>query len=626
MNRPALALALLVASACTPSEDDPTPSTRIDWCDGPTEGRYAPVDDPQLAVFPDDLWTVDDDSYSTGQHVEVSGAAWLDEMPVGVVDVETPMSVLSGFGRQGGIVLRTWAPMGALPADAVASLVDPRLMLVDLESDPPTRIPYELQPSEDGTQIILQPLAILRPNTRHAVVLTRDAIAADGQCIAPSPTLRQLLVGDPDDARLARVAPRYREALGTMGLAPADVSLMTVFTTHDDAATLAAAAQDARERTYDWDTGPECTDEGELRHCRGTFTDNDYRDPLGAVLGSTPVATWTLPVDVWMPKGDGPFPTLLLGHPLGGSRGDGGRVAGDLVARGFAVVAADALHHGDHPTAMGLGSNPTDFLGLNLEDVKLDAFGLRGSFEQTPLDRVQLTQLVRQHPDLDGDGTDDLDLTRFGYLGISLGGLLGPGQMALDGDLRAGVFSVGGGNLILFARDTDITALVHPLLVTLLGSEDGLDRFLTAAAAAVDPADPAVLGASVLQDRYDDALSPDLLLPVAMADVVVPPSTGESLARGLALPHLPPVSWTVAGLGAGPTLPVTGNGPDGSTVGYFQFDRITIGDVVKPADHNDTPLSPESWTQTLHFFDTWAADGHAEIVDPYVELGTGPLP
>jgi hypothetical protein len=624
MNRVVLLLALL-ANACTPG-DNAAPDAPIDWCEGPTEGRFAPLDDPQLSVFPDDEWTVDDDSSPTGQRVDVSGAAWLEEMPLGVVDVELPLSVLSGWGRLGAMFLRTWLPMGELPTDSVASVTDPRLMLVDLDADPPQRVPYELSTGEDRTQLLVQPLRILRPGARHALILTRDALAADGQCVAPSSTLKQLLAGSPDDARLARVAPRYRDALTTLGMSPGDVSAMTVFTTHDDVATLAAAAADAREQSYDWSAPPTCTEEEALVHCTGTFDDHDYRDPLGAVLGASPVATWSLPVDMWLPKGEGPFPTLILGHPLGGSRHDGGTVADDLTAHGFALIAADALHHGDHPTANGMGSKPEEFLGLNLADVQIDPFALRGSFEQTPLDRVQLTQLVRQHPDLTGDGQADLDLERFGYLGISLGGLLGSGTLALDGDLRAGVFSVGGGDLILFARDTELTATFHPLFVSLLGSEDGLDRFLTVAQAAVDPADPATLGTAVLQGRYDDALAPDVLLPVAMADVVVPPSTGQMLARGLALPHLPPVAWTVSELTPGPALPMSGNGPDGSTVGYFQFDRVTDDDVVEPATHDGTPLSPESWTQTLHFFDTWAQDGHAEVIDPYVELGTPPLP
>ena len=96
----------------------------IDWCDGPTEGRFAPLDDPQLSVFPDDEWTIDDDSSPTGQRVDVAGAAWLEEMPLGVVDVEQPLGVLSGWGRLGAMFLRTWAPIGELPTDSVASVTE----------------------------------------------------------------------------------------------------------------------------------------------------------------------------------------------------------------------------------------------------------------------------------------------------------------------------------------------------------------------------------------------------------------------------------------------------------------------------------------------------------------------
>ena len=126
----------------------------------------------------------------------------------------------------------------------------------------------------------------------------------------------------------------------------------------------------------------------------------------------------------------------------------------------------------------------------------------------------------------------------------------------------------------------------------------------------------------MLEDRFDTGTAPDLLLPVSQFDDTVPPSSAKALARGLRLPHLAPVPDPVPGL----TVvegPLSANGPGGSTIAYFQLDRVTSG-AVQTATHNNVPGSDEVRWMTIGLFGGHLS-GEATVADPYAALGTPEL-
>ncbi len=621
MNR--LLPLLLLGCAPDPAPDTGAPAaTPLTFCEGPTAARYDPLDPDELVAFPDDAWTVADETSPTGRrlHVTAETMPWSETLVAPLKPIVAELNARSGFGRLSGVVLRFTGPVDPGPKDAAASVADAGLQWLDLSTDPPTRIPYEVKVGEVGDQLLLEPLVTLRAGAAHAVVMTTAHTDLAGGCVAPAPLTRDRLAGASDDPALdARVAGAVEAA----GVAPGDVSHVLVWTTHDDQGGVVAAARDAQSRDLDWETAPVCAGDGR-RTCEGAFVSTDYRED-GAVTDGTAQGTWTLPATIWLPAdADGPVPVVVYGHGINGRRGHGSWLMGMVEHLGVAVVALDALHHGDHPTADPDADLPAlPFLGLNLAEAELDARGLRGSFDQSALDRLQLLQLLRQHPDVDGDGAPDLDMDQLAYLGVSLGGLMGPSLMALDGDVRAGVLDVGGGKLTAFTTDTAVVAELRPVIDALIGPPDAFARMLQPFQSAVDPSDPAVWGAHVLEDRLDAALAPDLLFPVAMNDDTVPPSSAKALARGLGLPHLTPAPDPVDTLDevAGP---LSGNGPDGATVAYFQLDRVTRGDGVEAADHGNVPGSEEGRWMTVGFLESHLA-GAAVIADPYAALGTPSL-
>ncbi|MCA9538725.1 MAG: hypothetical protein KC620_07550, partial [Myxococcales bacterium] len=384
-----------VVDAMRPAPDMRVPDAAlgVPFCEGGTTHLYAPFESSTLQLFPDDLLTMDADDSPTGVRLAIDPEQfpWMANVPRLLATIFADLDGLSGFATYGAIVMRFSDPIGEVPADAAASVDSNALMLLDLSTTPPTHVPYVVRRSEGDRAIIVQPLRPMRVGTRHALVATTELHDAAGDCIAPGPTMRGLLAEGVEDPRLARMAPRYAEVLDAADLLPEQISAMAVFTTHRETDVMAAVAADIRERAYDWDGDRECEDAENWRQCEGQFEAWDYRDGK-AILTPAPKAPWTLPVSTWLPReGQGPWPTIFVGHGLGAGRYQAARLAELYCPAGFAVVAMDAMRHGDHPTsAHGDGQDTAlSFLGLNLAGLQIDGQTLVGNFNQTVVDRLQ---------------------------------------------------------------------------------------------------------------------------------------------------------------------------------------------------------------------------------------------
>jgi hypothetical protein len=115
-----------------------------------------------------------------------------------------------------------------------------------------------------------------------------------------------------------------------------------------------------------------------------------------------------------------------------------------------------------------------------------------------------------------------------------------------------------------------------------------------------------------------------VLLQVGVYDEVVPKTSGYALARAMRLPHMQPVAEEVDFLQS-VGGPLAGNGVDGATHAFFQFDRVTNRGRVGEARHVETPTSEEGQLQMRAFVEGWLENGLPEVIDPYAELGTPEL-
>lgn len=636
MNRALICPILLGLAACACDDGgDPTPldlpdaaiDAAIDaapepatFCEGATAQRYAPFESAELELFPDDLLTRADPDSPTGLRLDPGVAAWAAEVPRPMENLIAEMSALSGFGHNGAIVLRFDGPIAPWGGTVEGSTGDDRLMLFDLDQDPPARVPYSVLASDGGATWIVQPERPLRGGARHGLVLVTED--ADGGCVAPSPTMQALLTDTADDPRLTALAPRYADLLDAAGLTAHAVSAATVFTAHDDTAILHAIAEALPEHPAEWVERPTCGGQRN-RSCSGTVRLWDYRDD-GAILTAEPKASWELPVAFRLPRAAG-APILFMGHGLSSSRGEIGRAADAWVPAGFGFVAMDAMGHGAHPTAPDdddAVARVTAFLGLDLSTLRIDSRRMTGNFDQTAIDRLQLVDLLRREPDLDGDGSADLDPARIGYYGISLGGLMGPALLALDPQIELGVLQVPGGRLATFATASGPVEQFKPIITNLFGSEARFERLLPVLQAAVDRADPATWAARVMRRPGGP---PHLLMQISTFDEIVPPATGEALARAFGLPHVGQIIQPVPLLEPQST-PTQLNLGGAASGGFTQLDRVGDDRSPRPSSHDSAPDSAQAHHQIRAFINPWP-DGEApEIVDPYGERDTAPLP
>lgn len=592
-----------------------------DTCAGPTTHVYDPLVSSRLDAWPDDVFTRVDENSPTDLRVEVVGTPWFDALPELFQGIATGVHGASGFGTQAELFVRFDGPVGTLPTVEESTTTD-AIQLWDLDRDPPERVPFEARTAAGDQQIMLLPVGPLRPKTAHALVVTAAQTDSEGRCMAPSPVLKSVLDRTPTAPWDDRVKPTKR-LLRELSIERDAVTALLTFTTHADHLDFLEAGQQARDEEQAWAGGFSCEARDGHRVCETTFDPYDFRGPDTLVV---PNATerYSVPVTFWLPDGIEDPPLIVFGHGLGQQRGDAEEFADLVLSLGMAMVASDALFHGDHPTSDGT-SDPTAFLGLRLSGgIGFDLAGMRSSFDQSNLDRRQLVTLLGEHPDVDGDGTPEFDPDRLAYVGVSLGGILGSGLLTLSDDLDAAVLAIAGGNLVSIVRDTDAVAPFRSLFVNLAGGEEQLEAAYSVLQTAIDPSDPALFASTVLQRRVTEGPAPHLLLPVATDDEVVPFDAGRALARALGLPHVRPLAVPVAGLDDAGAAPLSGNGPDGATVGYFQYDRMTLNGELQASRHVMV-RSEEFGEQLRHFLDTWI-DGSPVILDPFATRQTPPLP
>lgn len=592
----------------------------------PTTFAYAPTTGALPGPFPDDLLTEVAPESPSGLRVAVSETwgPWLESLPPNLAAVYTQLDGLDGFGTTAEILLPFDGRLGTVPDAAVQVLA--------LDGEPAEPVPVDIELLDEGRLLALRPRLPLRPLTRYGVVVTNAVRDVTGGCVAPGSDLASLLDGSAADESLARLIPGYQGVLERAELAPEDLSAALVFTTQSVTSSAVAVADDIRTRTFGWETPPTCTDRNDFRHCEGTFEAHDYRAGAGEI-DVHPTATYEVPVSLWLPlDAPPPWPVVVFGHGAGETRTNGGYLARHIAPLGLAVVAVDAVGFGDHPTSDvdDTIENISTLMGLDLDAGTLDAHVLRANLRQTAFDKLQLLRLVATAPDLDGDDIAELDPTRLGYAGFSLGGVTA-GEVLAGADLDIVVLSVTGARLSSIIDSGIWRIMVLPQIVPATFPAVEVRRFLSAVQTVADSADSANFAPYVLGDRLPGAgaTPPHVLFDMALGDTYMPNAGSLYYARALGVPQLAPVLLEVGGVPVLEGPVVQGNLGDGSlTAALFQFDRVTAapGEAPAPAGHDSTPVSLEGVLQVTHFFETWLDGGVPEIIDPYDALDTPPLP
>jgi dienelactone hydrolase len=190
---------------------------------------------------------------------------------------------------------------------------------------------------------------------------------------------------------------------------------------------------------------------------RGSFPSPDYREngrfPTRFLDGSEAPPSASIDFLLATPAGPAPaggFPTVILQHGFGGDNDFVTGNAADFTAAGLAVIGIPAPEHGPRGTT---------FLDFFVFD-DFNAFG--NNFRQSTVDLLQLTRLIETGIDVMGDAQPDLDASRLGYLGVSMGGVTGATFCAMEPAVNACVLNVPGGKLAQFAGS--VSSLATPFL------------------------------------------------------------------------------------------------------------------------------------------------------------------
>ncbi len=211
-------------------------------------------------------------------------------------------------------------------------------------------------------------------------------------------------------------------------------------------------------------------------------------------------------------KGKKPFPCIMVGHGLGGSKQDFDMVYGYFASRGYATLAVDAQYHGER-AIKGM-----DILGRRY-------YTMREVLMQSIVDNRRGIDYLETLPEIDSD--------RIGYLGISMGVLIGAPFVSIDKRIVTAVMLVGGGNFEIIMRDSSLL----PFILLRETSDVPLSE-VAAKFKAVDPV-----------NHIANFAPRPLLMLNGKNDNVVPPSAAQALFDAAGQPkkiiwydsgHIPP--------------------------------------------------------------------------------------
>lgn len=159
-----------------------------------------------------------------------------------------------------------------------------------------------------------------------------------------------------------------------------------------------------------------------------------YRVQYTSVHDKRVPAWWCVPTG-----GTPPYPCVIIMHGYGGDKNGLQMLAPAFAARGIATLAIDAEYHGDRKQP---GS---DILSPYI-------YRNRDAFIQTVIDLRRAMDFLQSRQEIDGK--------RIGYIGLSMGGILGGILAGVDERVQAPILIVAGGDWgYLFANSQHPTSV-----------------------------------------------------------------------------------------------------------------------------------------------------------------------
>ncbi|MEW6272060.1 MAG: hypothetical protein AB1689_22490, partial [Thermodesulfobacteriota bacterium] len=291
------------------------------------------------------------------------------------------------------------------------------------------------------------------------------------------------------------------------------------------------------------------------------------RDEAGAVVAGPrePVPfVLTIPAGVARES----LPVAIAHHGFNASRTTGFATAETAARAGVAVLAIDAFQHGDRAASArdelhairGDVPGPDGFAETTAADVSARIFGIVGaapglegfpgyshaSLLQFAADVMSTARLVREGgldaavSEASPGGSIDLDASRIGFIGNSLGSVVGMSALIAEPDLRAAVQNVAPGSIVeTLVESPEFRPLVEALFLPRLGLEPAaydevrrqliLDPIVDLTRWVLEPVDPLALAPYLVRERVVPGAAPEVLFQVASLDEVASVLATESM-------------------------------------------------------------------------------------------------
>jgi dienelactone hydrolase len=336
------------------------------------------------------------------------------------------------------------------------------------------------------------------------------------------------------------------------------------------------------------------------------------------------------------------YPTVIFAHGINRSKEDLLALAGSLAGAGIASVAIDALDHG--PRAVQISSDAAlgcDGAGPGRPCADVFAPGCapqcfaplfsadlprtRDHLRQTALDHLALANALAACAAPGACASLQVDPARIGYVGHSLGALIGGVSVAVSPDISGAVLNVGGADWLQVLSETQTLAIRCPLVDALIGSgviagqtwdlganpnatcvgeswraEPGFLAFEAAARWVLDPVDPInFVPAFALPG------APEVLVGEVVGDPVVPNSATLAFASALGLE---PSGAAVAASGAPDPTPaallpgsswIRYQNLDADPASMFPGNGFGHGSLLAPAAPTMTMVAPSGELGTV---------------------------
>lgn len=266
---------------------------------------------------------------------------------------------------------------------------------------------------------------------------------------------------------------------------------------------------------------------------RGLLRSLDFRGAdetfdAAKLNGETPAGELVLDFLVTLPRGAGPHPVVIVQHGFGGSNDFVFSLGGELAREGLAAIGISAVSHGPR-------GSPLDLL-------QAAPLRIRDIFRQSSVDFMAVVRAVEAGIDLDADGSSDLAAEGIGYLGVSMGGLIGSTFIAVEKAIQAAVLNVTGGRLAFLAQSpgtreiyTSFLADEAALEVESEEFEVFLRRILDLSLQGMDKADGLNFAQRWVEEPLPGYAPRRVLMQEGIGDVLVSNESTEELAAAAGL-------------------------------------------------------------------------------------------